>query len=324
MIILTVTNIVIIIATIFLFKKIVGYRRSQLTLRRLFGHINIGYYSFRCTDGLVLAANRGFVNILELDVLPKEVEGKTVGELFIDIDNDLDLIEKIRSRGELKNYEFWVKTLKGNSKCILYNAYIIKDTLTGHDIVEALFEDITEERVSYEKMKESEERYETLFKNAGDMVIIYNMENMIMEEVNPVTEIISGYSAEDLVGKTFDMMFHPKRRNVLKEAQHDLIFRGSARLETAMVTKSGIYKEVILTLSIANIKEEKIVMALVKDISEIVEEREEQKRRKKELEKFWQASIEREERIKDLRKELERVNRQRKISKEKHEKKSFK
>jgi hypothetical protein len=36
-----------------------------------------------------------------------------------------------------------------------------------------------------------------------------------------------------------------------------------------------------------------------------VREKEEERRRKDELEKFWKASAEREERIKDLRKELD-------------------
>ncbi len=147
------------------------------------------------------------------------------------------------------------------------------------------------------------------------------MENMMMEEVNPITEIVSGYSAEELVGKTFDMLFHPDKIKMLKEAQKDLLFMGHSRFGTTMVTKNGMYKEVMLTLSIADIQGEKMVMALIKDISEIVAEKEEQRKRKKELEAFWQASIEREERIKDLRGDLERANRQLSLMKDKYGKK---
>jgi hypothetical protein len=61
-----------------------------------------------------------------------------------------------------------------------------------------------------------------------------------------------------------------------------------------------------------------MVMVLIKDISEMAKQREEENRRKKELEEFWQASMEREERIKDLRAELRRV--QQKLEAEKHKK----
>jgi len=60
-------------------------------------------------------------------------------------------------------------------------------------------------------------------------------------------------------------------------------------------------------------------VAIIKDISGLVHEREEQVRRKEELEDFWKASVEREGRIKDLRTELQVAKEQIKILKGKDE-----
>jgi PAS domain S-box-containing protein len=142
------------------------------------------------------------------------------------------------------------------------------------------------------------------------MVIIYKFDDLSIEEVNPVTQVVSGFDKNELRGKPFPDLLHPARRKEFSEAQRDLVFRGTARLESVIVTKAGEYKQVLLTLSLVELNGTKIVMALVKDVSDLVREREEESRRKKELEDFWNASIEREERIKHLRKQLSRASRQ--------------
>ena len=201
---------------------------------------------------------------------------------------------------------------------VLHNSYIVRGHYKGEEVIEALLQDITDERMSYEKMKESQERYERLFKDSGDMVIISRLDNFTIEEVNPVTEVITGFSQENLAGRSFEDLIHPSHRRGLKECHKDLLFRGTARLETIVVCKNGTYKEMILTLSVVEMKDHRIIMAVVKDVSTMVRERKEQDRRKKELEEFWKASVEREERIKDLRIELERLKQQVKFLKQKN------
>ena len=299
------------------------YKNSQKTFQRLVEHINIGYYSYRCRDGVVLNANKAFVKILELEVGVRNVIGRSLSELLIYVDGEESIRGELRKRKELRNYEYRFKTLNGKDKCVLHNSYIVRDPYTGGEMVEAFIEDVTEERSSYERMKESQERYEKLFKNSGDMVIICRLDDFTVEEVNPVTEVTTGYAEEELVGESFERIVHPSHRKSLKEAREDLLFRGTAKLEIVIVCKNGVYKEMILTLSVVELKDDRIAMAVIKDVSALVKDREEQKRRKKELEDFWKASMEREERIKDLRQELGRLRKQTKTSKEKYETREF-
>ena len=317
MIYLIVSNLITLLVIFFLIKKYLDYRYERKTFQRLIDHLNIGYCRYSCRDEIILAVNKGFLRILESDMNVEDCIGRSLGELFIYVDGEESIRERLKVRNELKNYEYHFKTLAGKDKCVLYNSYIVKDPYSREEVIEAFIEDVTEEKVSYEKMKGTQERYKKLFKNSGDMVIICGLDDFVIEEVNPVTEIITGFSGDELVGRSFEDLFHPSRRKGIKEVWEDLLFKGAARLETVVVCKNGTYKEIIMTMSVVEIKDERIAMAVAKDVSALVKEKEEQERRKKELEDFWKASVEREERIKGLRLELERAKQQIKLLKQK-------
>ena len=317
MLYLVVSNVIAFLILVFSIIKCLKYRRDQKAFHRLADHVNIGYYRYRCRDGVVLAANKGFAKILELDMSARDVVGRSLSELFIYVEGEGSIRELLKARGKIKDHEYRFKTLAGKDKCILHNSYITRDHYHNEDVVEALIEDITEEKTSHGKMKESQERYEKLFKNAGDMVVICRLDDLAIEEVNPITEVVTGFLEEELIGTSFENLLHPLRRRALKNVREDLLFKGTGGMETVVVCKNGAYKEVILTLSVFEIKENRMIMAIIKDVSALVKEREEQERRREEMESFWKASVEREERIKGLRLELERAKQQLKLLKEK-------
>jgi PAS domain S-box-containing protein len=313
---LAISNLIALVAIFFSVKKYLEHRQNSASFQRLIDRINVGCYRYRLKDGVVLRANRGFVEILELDMGPGEVVGRSVRELMIYVEGENSIREQVRERGELRNYEYHFKTLKGNDKWVLHNSYLVRDPFTGDEAIEAMVQDITEEKVAYEKMKQSQERYEKLFSNSADMVIIYKVSGSAIEEINPVTEVITGFSSKELIGKAFDSLFHPSSRAKLSQAQEDLLFKGGSQLEAVVVCRNGSYKEVFLTMSLVELNEERMVMVIAKDISEFVKGMDEQKRRKAELEDFWKAAVEREERIKDLRHDLDRVKEEIRILKE--------
>lgn len=316
MILLAAATLILLLISIYFIKRSLKYRATQVTFKKLIDHTNIGYYRYRNRDGVILAANRGFVNILDLDAKPREIIGRSISELLVYVNGEESIRKKLKEKGELRNYEYRFRTLKGHDKYVLHNSYMTRDAYNREEVIEALIEDVTEQRVSYEKMRESQQWYEKLFKNSGDMVIIFRMtEEMIINEVNPVTEVITGFTSEEITGMSFERLVHPSGRRALKECRDDLMFRGSSRLDTVIVCKNGTYREVIVTLSSVELEGGDIVMAVIKDVSALVKEREETRRRKAELEDFWKASVEREERIKDLRQELERVQQQGKLKK---------
>jgi len=303
--------ITVIVLIFFALKKSIYDVSAKKTFRHLIDRVNIGYYRYRFSDGVVLDANRGFTKILELDTDPADIIGRPVRELLISAEDEEGTIgEQLLSRGRIRNYEYHFKTLDGKDKWVLYNSHIVKNLFGAGQEVEAVVEDITEEKLSYERMKESQERYEKLFRFSGDMVIICGMDGLLIEEVNPVAGEITGFTPDELTGMPLEKLFHPSGRKAITDAREDLMFRGAARVEEMVVCKDGLYREAVVTLTAVDLGEGRVVMAVVKDVSSMARELEEQRRRQNELEEFRKASILREERIAQLRDELKEARQQ--------------
>ena len=320
MIYLIISNLLTIVVFLYILRKCCIYKYSRKTFCRLINHINIGYYKYRCGDGVILAINKGFLEILELhNKTDKDVIGHSLSEFLIYVDGEESIREKLLTAKELRNYEYHFKTVEGKDKYVLNNSYIEKDAFTGEEVIEALVQDITEEKSAREKMRDSRMRYEKLFKNSGDMVIVCRMEDFAIEEINPIMEVVTEFSEEELIGMTLEKLIIPQDKKKLKDIREDLLFRGVAHLDTEIYCKNGNCRQVLMTLSAVKIKDDEIVLGVVKDVSELSREIEDRKERKKEVESFWETAMEREERIRDLRSETEKLKKEINTLKEKYE-----
>ncbi len=315
---LVISNLLFLFVTIYFAIRYVKSRHNIQSLLKLIEKTNIGYYRYRTTDGVIRGLNRRFIEILELDLTRREIVGRSISELIIYIEGEKSIREELKRNGTLHNFEYRFRTLKGNIKCVRHNSSLVSDPTTREEVVEALIEDITEEKAAYEKTKEARERYEKLFRSSGDIVIICGIEDMRVEEANPTTEIITGFTQQELVRKKFQELLHPLERGKLDDSWKELFIKRTARVETVIVTKTGVYKEVLMTLDIVDMKPLEVVMAIIKDISVLAVEREKQKEQQKSLEEFREVSITREERIKELRNEIGRTAQQLKMVREKY------
>jgi len=100
---------------------------------------------------------------------------------------------------------------------------------------------------------------------------------------------------------------HPYYRKILQDLWQDLMFKGSSNVETVIVCKDGRYKEVLMTANIVELEEQNKVIVIVKDVSSIIKDREEHKCRSKELEDFCRTASAREERMRELNAEVEKL-----------------
>lgn len=301
MIYLIISNIfLIVLISLCFLNKYKKWKYSQKLIDQFVDHINIGYYRYRSNDGVILTANEGFLKIIELDLKAEDLVGKSLSELIIYSEDEDIIRQKLKESKQLWNYEYSFKTIKGKDKRVLHHSCRTKSRYPGEYIFEVLIQDITEEKSTYEKMKGSQERYEKLFKNSADMISVCSLDSMIVQEMNPVTAIITGYDVEEMSGKPLESFFHPYHRKKFKDVKQDLLFKGTSEIEAVLVCKDGGYKEVLMSASLVELDEENIVICIIKDVSSIIRDREEQKKRNRELEDFCNAAVEREDRIREL------------------------
>jgi diguanylate cyclase (GGDEF)-like protein/PAS domain S-box-containing protein len=120
---------------------------------RLFEFTRDGIYSYTFADGKILSANHGFIRILDLDCKPPEVEGRLLKDVMTYVEKEGTVRRLLEEKGELHNYEYHFKTLKGEDRWVIYDSFLSVDPVTGERVVETIVKDITDR-----KKKEDEAR----------------------------------------------------------------------------------------------------------------------------------------------------------------------
>jgi PAS domain S-box-containing protein len=91
-------------------------------------------------------------------------------------------------------------------------------------------------------LAESEERYRTIFNNAGDLVYILTRDRKI-EAINPAFETITGWPCADWIGKDTTLLIHPEDMPKANREMHKIFTEVPPKtIELRIATKSGSYR----------------------------------------------------------------------------------
>lgn len=149
----------------------------------------------------------------------------------------------------------WVETIK---KPLFHNGEIVGTI--------GIARDITRRKNTEEALKESEERYRTLFESASDAIFIHNINGEIME-VNQAACNLLGYCKEELLKLTsmnIDIPDSPVRLSQsidqLKQDRH--LFR-----ETSHIRKDGTLVPIELSCQLINYRGKEAVISIARDIT---------------------------------------------------------
>ena len=105
------------------------------------------------------------------------------------------LIQSLKASGSLKDFEFEALTKSGETKSILLSAVLEGDTISG------MIMDITDRKKAEKVLRESEERYRSLFNNNHSVMLLIDPESADIVDVNPAAVSFYGWSFEELTGK---------------------------------------------------------------------------------------------------------------------------
>ncbi len=105
------------------------------------------------------------------------------------------LIQSLKASGSLKGFEFEALAKSGETKNILLSAVLEGDTISG------MILDITDRKKAEKALRESEERYRSLFKNNHSVMLLIDPESADIVDANPAAVSFYGWSFEVLAGK---------------------------------------------------------------------------------------------------------------------------
>ena len=174
-------------------------------------------------------------------------------------------------KGEIsKNVEVIVHDEQGRKRWVSVNAAPI--TGSKGDVVAgiSIFHDITERKRADEALKQSEEKFRTVFESSPDAITITRRKDGRFVEVNDGFTKMSGYTREEVIGKShleLNLMIDPEDRTRFEDKlKRDGEVNG---FEIRYRTKDGAIRNTLLAARPLYFMDEPCLVAMVKDISEM-------------------------------------------------------
>lgn len=284
-------------------------------------------------DGTILSANKAaceMFGMTEEEICAVGRDGLVdLAELRLS-----ELLEKRKRTGSAKGELTMIR--KDGSRFPVEVSSSVFTTSKGKSRTSMIIRDITERKQAEKALEESERKLKTLMDNLQGMVYsCLNDKDWTMKFVSEGTLPLTGYSPGELIDNrvlAYNDIIHPDDRELVwSSIQEALAEREPYMLEYRIITKDGAQKWVwergrgvfsaegeLLALEgiisdISDFKEAQEKISQLKDNleTEVAKKTRELQQRVAELERFHDATVERELRMKELRDEIGRLKAER-------------
>ena len=201
-------------------------------------------------DAVIIVTKTG--EIIEANEWATKVTGYSYDELvgmnvltssLIPIETKALIVKNLAKRFAgmyIEPYEIDVIAKDGSRLPVELNARLIE--IDGRPMDLVVFRDVTERRKAREALRESEERFRTIFSNVNDVIIYMDKYGNVLD-VSPSVEKQFGYTPDELVGKHFLKLGVLGLKDIPRMARlfKDSIQKGELieRLELDVTAKGG-------------------------------------------------------------------------------------
>jgi len=160
-----------------------------------------------------------------------------------------DLIEK---EGKVVGLESAWRKRDGTTLFITENAWVVRDESGKTLYYEGIVQDITERKRAEEALRESEEKYRSIFNTAASLITTIGANGVILG-CNARIKDVLGYERDEVVGQSIAKIIHPDYMEKAKTCLNEVLTVGLARhKEYKMVRKDN--KVIDVEINAAGIK----------------------------------------------------------------------
>ncbi len=199
----------------------------------IFRQSPMGIALTRISDGIIIEANDEFASIH--GYTREEMIGKSTLDLNLWVDNDERdfVVKELKEKGACRYYECKARKKNGEIRLLKMSAELIQRK--GETYAIGIGEDITEIRNAENRVKESDERYRSIFENNHSAIIVLDPETGNIVDANPAAEKFYGWSLKELCSMKISHL-NPAPPEVIKNA----LFNASHKIESHFYFKHRI------------------------------------------------------------------------------------
>lgn len=241
-------------------------RNSEEKFRKVFESVSEGIF-ISSKEGKPLLANPALIKMLGFETLDEVLERDIEKEGYLDPNERKRFQDIMEKEGKVENFEtVWLKKDK-TPIYVIESAHALRDDKGYIFAYEGTVRDISERKKNEELIKESEIYYRSLFENAHDAIMVFELENEIILDANQLCLKMYGFSRDEMIGLSLEKISKDVGKG--KERLKELLKKGKLNnFETVHYRKDG--KEIIFEINASLIyyKGKTAVLSINRDITQ--------------------------------------------------------
>jgi PAS domain S-box-containing protein len=232
----------------------------------------LGVYEYKF-DGTITYIDKVIIKILDLSATYPDSEmavGRKIGDLIGYTSSTGTVRSRIKKTGHFYGDDYHFKTLKGEDRWVIHDAYQVEHPETGEALVHVVVTDITERKQTEKNLLLSKQKLDLHFLQTPLAVIEWDLEFNV-RSWNPAAEKIFGYAENEILGKHSSIIVPEKYQNQIDMIWAGLLEqKGGKRSTNENITKNGdnIFCEWFNTPIIDKTGKTIAVFSLAQDVTE--------------------------------------------------------
>ena len=237
----------------------------------------------------------------------KDVLGRKVTTVFPGVKKFglFKVFQRVYKTG--KPEHFPVKVYK-DSRMMGWRKNFVNKLPTGEII--AIYDDCSERKKAEEMLRESEKKFKSFFENSNDAIFVADARTRKLVDCNNKAETLMECPKTKILSMRADKL-HPKDK--IKETMEGFKKQIEGKIdvvETEVLTKSGKRIPVAINASSIEFNGKNYLLGIFRDITEKKKAYEDIRQKKDELEHFAKFAVDRELKMIELKKEIEKLKRE--------------
>lgn len=240
-------------------------KESEERYRRIFENLQDVYYEAG-VDGTILEVSP---SIEKLSKYKREaLIGKSIYDIYVDTKERDIFLKILLEQGKANDYEIRLKDKDGSEHICSVNTFLLKDPRGVPQKLIGSMRDISRNKRVEQALRESEERFRLAFHTSPDSINLNRLSDGMYIDVNEGFTTLTGYTREDVVGKTslsLNIWENPEdRKHLIAGLRKTGIVNN---LEARFVRKNGEVGTGLMSARLTKIGAEDVIISITRDIT---------------------------------------------------------